>query len=203
MNSGEGGFLTTNDDEVAARAIVHTGSYMLYQRHGTTPPEEVFQKVRLETPNMSGRMDNLRAAVLRAQLPLLDDNVKRWNERYQTLEQGLRKSDKLYLPTREQHEAYVGSSIQFQVTDLAKDKFPEFVSKCAKSGVEIKWFGDDEPKAFTSKYNSWKYIDDIPSLPKTDSILAKTCDLRVPLTFDLSDCKLLAEIICEKIEEIY
>ncbi|MGB2210177.1 MAG: DegT/DnrJ/EryC1/StrS family aminotransferase, partial [Candidatus Puniceispirillaceae bacterium] len=32
MNSGEGGFLTTDDDEMAARAIIHSGSYMLYER---------------------------------------------------------------------------------------------------------------------------------------------------------------------------
>ncbi|GIR97360.1 MAG: hypothetical protein CM15mP100_5800 [Alphaproteobacteria bacterium] len=32
MNSGEGGFLTTDDDEMAARAIINSGSYMLYER---------------------------------------------------------------------------------------------------------------------------------------------------------------------------
>ena len=30
MNSGEGGFLTTNDPHAAARAVVSSGSYMLY-----------------------------------------------------------------------------------------------------------------------------------------------------------------------------
>ena len=34
MNSGEGGLLTTNDPEVAARAVILSGSYMFYQRHG-------------------------------------------------------------------------------------------------------------------------------------------------------------------------
>ena len=32
MNSGEGEFLTTNDPEIAARAVVSSGSYMLYGR---------------------------------------------------------------------------------------------------------------------------------------------------------------------------
>ena len=31
MNSGEGGFLTTNDVDIAAQAIVLSGSYMLYE----------------------------------------------------------------------------------------------------------------------------------------------------------------------------
>ena len=85
MNSGEGGLLTTNDPELAARAVVSSGSYMLYGRHGAIPAEDVFQKVRLEQPNYSGRMDHLRAAILRAQLPLLDENIRRWNSLYNTL----------------------------------------------------------------------------------------------------------------------
>ena len=202
LNSGEGGFLTTDDDEVAARAIVMTGSYMLYQRHGTKPPEEVFQRVRLETPNMSGRMDNLRAALLRGQLPNLDRNVRRWNERYQTLETGLRKSDNLYLPERKQHEEYVGSSIQFQPQNLPVSSIPELVENCAKRGVEIKWFGDAEPKAFTSRYDTWQYIENIPDLPKTRRVLSRTCDMRVPLTFDLEDCDLISQIICEEVDNL-
>ena len=202
MNSGEGGFLTTDDDEVAARAIIHTGSYMLYERHGTAPPEEVFQRVRLETPNMSGRMDNLRAALLRAQLPYLEGNVARWNERYQALEAGLRTSEKLYLPQRKQHEQYVGSSIQFQPVAMKPQDIPTLVERCGARGVEIKWFGDDEPKAFTSRYDSWQYIKDMPDLPSTKDVLSRTCDLRVPLTFDQNDCRLIAEIICEEVNEM-
>jgi len=202
MNSGEGGFLTTDDDEVAARAIVMSGSYMLYQRHGTAPPEEVFQKIRLETPNMSGRMDNLRAALLRGQLPLLDQNVRRWNERYQRLETCLRKSANLYLPERKQHEEYVGSSIQFQPKNMDIASIPELIENCGARGVDIKWFGDVEPKAFTSRYDSWQYIEDLPDLPKTREVLSRTCDMRVPLTFEPDDCTLVASIICEEVDAL-
>jgi len=202
MNSGEGGFITTDDEEVAARAIIHTGSYMLYGRHGAAPSEEVFRKVRLETPNMSGRMDNLRAALLRGQLKTLDENCARWNERYQTLEQGLLKSAHLFLPERKQHEAYVGSSIQFQPTAIVPANIPQLVENCGKRGVEIKWFGDEEPKAFTSRYDSWQYLENLPDLKKTREVLSRTCDLRVPLTFDLEDCAIIAAIICEETEAL-
>ncbi|MGR3628218.1 MAG: DegT/DnrJ/EryC1/StrS family aminotransferase, partial [Sulfitobacter sp.] len=37
MNSGEGGFLTTDDAAIAARATILSGSYMLYERHGAGP----------------------------------------------------------------------------------------------------------------------------------------------------------------------
>ena len=199
MNSGEGGLLTTNDPELAARAVVSSGSYMLYGRHGAIPAEDVFQKVRLEQPNYSGRMDHLRAAILRHQLPILDQNIARWNGLYDKLFQRFMDIEGITIPQRKQHEAYVGSSIQFRADALAQDEIPGFLSRCGKQGVELKWFGEDEPKAFTNRYDSWKYIDDIPHLPKTLDVLSKTIDMRVPLTFDLDDCDIIADIISAEI----
>ena len=202
MNSGEGGLLTTNDAELAARAVVSSGSYMLYGRHGAIPTEEIFQKVRLEQPNYSGRMDHLRAAILRAQLPNLDQNIARWNSLYDRLFARLDAMDGVTIPTRKQHEAYVGSSIQFRADGLSRDDIPDFLSRCAKRGVELKWFGEDEPKAFTSRYDSWHYIKDIPHLPKTLEVLSKTIDMRVPLTFDAQDCDAIADIIADEMQQM-
>lgn len=195
MNSGEGGFLTTNDPEMAARAVVSSGSYMLYGRHGAIPAEDVFQKVRLHAPNYSGRMDHMRAAILRAQLPGLEDNLARWNQLYDRLHSHLTAMTGVVIPPRKQDEFYVGSSIQFFAKGLAKSVIPTFVAACAKRGVELKWFGDDEPKAFTSRYDSWRYIEDIPILPTTLRVLEKTLDMRVPLTFSVDDCDVITTII--------
>ncbi len=195
MNSGEGGFLTTNDAEIAARAVVSSGSYMLYGRHGAIPAEDIFQKVRLHSPNYSGRMDQMRAAILRAQLPLLEDNLMRWNVLYDRLHARLSAMQGVIIPKRKQEEFYVGSSIQFRVDSIARENIPAFIAACNARGVELKWFGEDEPKAYTSRYDSWRYIDDIPVLPMTLKILEKTLDMRVPLTFTAEDCDVIADII--------
>ena len=195
MNSGEGGFLTTNDPEIAARAIVSSGSYMLYGRHGAVPAEEVFEKVKLISPNYSGRMDHMRAAILRAQLPHIEEKAAQWNARYDLLHRRFSQMQGVSIPERKQVEAYVGSSIQFRADALTRDQIPEFIAACNARGAELKWFGDDEPKAFTSRYDSWKYIDDIPHLPNTHKVLANTLDMRIPLTFDENDCTIIADII--------
>jgi len=202
MNSGEGGLLTTDDAEIAARAVIHSGSYMLYGHHGAAPEEKVFRQVRLDTPNYSGRMDNLRAAILRAQLPHLDDNCTRWNDRYRVLEEGLRAIDGILVPERAQHEAFVGSSIQFRIEAIAADRIPAFIAAALARGVELKWFGAAEPAGFTSRYDSWRYLGDVPFLPRTLQVLSNTCDMRVPLTFDLEDCRLITEIIGEVVAEL-
>ena len=200
INSGEGGFLTTNDEELAARAVIMSGSYMLYGRHGATPSEEAFHQVRLETPNCSARLDNLRGAILRAQLPLLDDNIARWNERYRALEVGLKSVAGAQIVERAQHEAFVGSSFQFHALGVAD--IPAFVANLLKRGVELKWFGADEPIAFTSRYDSWQYFDDLPDLVQTKQALATTLDMRVPLTFSVEDCSLIASIIADELRQV-
>ncbi len=198
LNSGEGGLLTTDDDVAMARAIIYSGSYMLYERHGTLPAAEVFAEIRLDTPNYSGRMDNLRATILRAQLPLLDKNCARWNARYQALEKRLQQNSHIQLALRPPAESYVGSSLQFRVEGLGPQQVAAFMTRCAARGVELKWFGGAEPQGFTSRYDSWRYLGETRPLPQTLAILATTFDLRIPLTFSVEDMEMIGSIIDEE-----
>ena len=195
LNSGEGGLLTTDDDEIMARAIIYSGSYMLFERNGTLPPADVFDDVKLDTPNYSGRMDNLRASILRAQLPQLDENCARWTKRYRALESRLQQNSEIQLPVRPAAEAFVGSSLQFRVKALSQSQVEAFIAGCAARGVELKWFGGTEPQGFTSRYDSWRYIEDSQHLPQTLDILATTFDLRIPLTFSIEDMETIGSII--------
>lgn len=194
INAGEGGFLITDDAEVAAKAVLLSGSYMLYGRHLAAPDAAAFEAVRMETPNISGRMDNLRAAILRPQLPLLADRVARWAERYQTLEAGLQAVPGLGLVERPPQETYVGSSFQFLLPGWSPARVGSFLARTLARGVELKWFGAADPVAFTSRYQHWGYADP-QSLPQTDAILAGLIDMRVPLTFSVADCAQIARII--------
>lgn len=200
LNSGEGGLLTSNDPEFMARAIIMSGSYMLYGRHGAAPPEEVFETIRLETANMSGRMDNLRAAILLPQLAKLDENIPRWNERYDLIADHLSSVTSIQLPHRPSAEYYVGSSIQFSLTGIGPEAARKFVAANKTLGVELKWFGDTNPVAFTSNHHSWKYVQE-QALPETDRILTGLFDMRIPLSFSLEDCRKIAEVIAHTVRE--
>ena len=196
LNSGEGGLLTSNDEEFMARAIIYSGSYMLYERHGAAPSSKVFEEIRLETPNYSGRMDNLRASILRPQLKNLEKNINRWNERYQTVELELKEINGIEVPVRFEEEKYVGSSIQFRIPGISKSDAELFVKKNKELGVELKWFGNDDPSGFTSNHKSWKYVSR-QQLNMSDKILSGLFDLRLPLTFSIDDCKHISKIIIE------
>ncbi len=202
MNSGEGGLLITDDAEVAARAIILSGSYMLYERHLAAPAPEVFERVKYDTPNVSGRMDNLRAAILRPQLGNLTAQCEAWNARYRCVEEGLAATPGLTCVRRPDAEHYVGSSIQFLLLDWPDAKINEVLARCAARGVELKWFGGAEPTGFTSRYDSWRYAPSAP-MPKSDRVLKGILDMRLPLTFSLQDCALIAQIIKAEVSAVF
>ena len=203
MNSGEGGLLVTDNEDFIAKAIMLSGSYMLYEKHLSRPSLEVFEKIRLDTPNYSSRMDNLRASLLRVQLEDLQTQCQRWKDLYSTLATELKGTRPLRLPARSAKEDFVPSSIQFILDNATPEQIKQFLASCESKGVHIKWFGEPRPLGFTSSYKTWRYLGNKQSLPKTDAILAKLCDMRLPLTFNPQDCKEIADIIKQSITEVF
>ncbi len=201
MNSGEGGFLTTDDAELAARATILSGSYMMYARHGAGPAAEVFAEARYQMPNCSARMDALRATILRPQLAQLDANVERWNARYRAVEAGLKRHRRLTTISLRAGELHVGSSIQFRMPDLTATQCRALLDAAKARGVELKWFGAAVPVGFTSAHPSWHYVA-AQDLPRTDRILATLFDMRLPLSFSEADCALIADLICDAASEV-
>ena len=199
LNSGEGGLLVTDDANVMARAVIGSGSYMFFDRHLAAPPEDCFSEARYDVPNCSGRMDNVRAAILRPQLKNLGSQCRRWNERYKEVESELGRSPDIKLIDRQAKEGFVGSSIQFRLPGLAPTEIDSVVRECGLLGVELKWFGREAPTGFTSRYDSWRYIAP-QKCPNTDQILFSLLDMRLPLTFTPNDCRQTGQIIRETVD---
>ena len=200
LNSGEGGFLVTDDDDVAARAILASGSYMLYPQHTSRPPVEHIARFADLEPNHSMRMTNLTAALLRPQLRSLPERVKGWNERYARLAAGLHELPGVRLPRRPSEEGFVGSSLQFFVDDLPPEGASRFCALADELGVHVKWFGARLPVAFTSNYRNWAYADR-PDLPRTDDVLARLFDIRVPLSLPSDRCDDVIAVLAYAVEK--
>jgi dTDP-4-amino-4,6-dideoxygalactose transaminase len=171
---------------------------MFYDRHGAAPPPEIFERLKWEVPNVSGRMDDLRAAILRPQLATLAARCAAWTERYRAVEAGLRGTPGLTLIERPEAERFVGSSFQCLLLDWPAEAVAEVVARAGARGVELKWFGEREPRGYTSRYDSWRFAA-AEAMPATDRVLAGLLDMRLPLTFSLADCALIARILREEI----
>ena len=156
---------------------------------------DVFENIKTMVPNYSCRMDNLRAAILRPQLEVLDAQCERWNKRYRILEQGLNAIRGITCPPRDPREKYVGRSLQVSLTGQDEATIRRFLAECLQQGVDLKWFGNKEPVGSTSAYESWRYFGTPPHLANTTRILAVMCDMRIPLTFTEDDCRLILDNI--------
>ena len=91
----------------------------------------------------------------------------------------------------------VFSSFQFSVPDFNDEQNKLFMKRCYDLGVELKWFGDKDPVAYTSRYESWAYVNST-TLENTDKVLHRLYDCRIPLTFSTDDCEHIAQIIVEQ-----
>jgi dTDP-4-amino-4,6-dideoxygalactose transaminase len=199
INAGEGGLLVTDDDDIAARAILTSGSYMLYRQHKRRPPDHVFDRWKDITPNYSMRMSNLVAAIARPQLRLLPERTRVWNDRHDRIASHLVRLPGIRLPTRSQSEAYVQSSIQFAVTNLNATQFQHFLDACRKRGVYLKWFGGKEPSGYTSLSEHWRYLADPHTPPQTSAVLGQLCDMRIPLSLTPDHCDTIASVIADEL----
>ncbi len=203
VNSGEGGLLVTDDEDLAAKAILLSGSYMLYEQHRARPAAEVFERHRLTTPNFSMRLGAVAAALARPQLELLEPRARVWNQRYRELAEGLRGLDGVRVPDRDQREEYVASSIQFNL-DPAKVPTADIgaiIERAARSGVALKWFGSEQPVGFTSRSDHWGYAGD-QALPNTARVLASLLDMRIPLAMSSADVVDVVAVIGDAIDVV-
>jgi dTDP-4-amino-4,6-dideoxygalactose transaminase len=194
INSGEGGLLVTDDDDVAAQAILMSGCYMMYNQHILKPAADVFERWKYITPNFSMRMSNLAASLLRPQIKQLADRGRRWNHIYATLARELTKAAYVSVPARHPKEEFMASSIQFTL-HLSPPEIERFLKECDLRGLYIKWFGTPAPVAFTSNYEHWRYMTHTPDVPQSMGILNQLLDLRTPLSLTDDDCVLIGQIV--------
>ena len=201
VNSGEGGLLATDDEDIAAKAILHSGSYMLYAQHGARPDLEVFERHRYSTPNFSMRMSSLVASLIRPQLKMLDRRTADWRAAHRRLADRFDAIDHLRVPPRPAKEDFVPSSIQFSLEGLTAEQIDRFLAAADRHGVHVKWFGRGEPVGFTSTYEHWRYLGGTARLPRAKQVLDGLCDIRIPMSMSAEDCDTVAAVLGEAMEE--
>ncbi len=202
LNSGEGGFVATDDEEIAVYCTLAAGSYeKYYKKHISVPSDELlFENLKLNVPNFSMRMSNLTAAVLRAQIKFLPEKIAEYNEKYNQLVNLLSHVKNIEIPPPLPEVFRVGSSIQFNLIGLDISEIQEFISNLTQKGIKIQIFGHEDNSRY---FRNWRYsFKELPELQQTESILSAACDVRLPLSFDSDDINLLGYIIKDTLYKI-
>ena len=177
VNGGEGGILITDDEEVIARAIILSGAYEHnWQKHGLTINR--FAEYQNELPLYNLRMNNLSAAIIRPQIAEIDRRVRDGRANHDHVAARLNASAWFSVPDSLGPEQRAPDSIQFNLVDFTEAEARRFVETAKANGANVSVFGlaTDNARAFWN----WKFIGNIPDLPKTRAMLMKACDLRLP-----------------------
>ena len=204
INSGEGGFLLTDDPEIAAQTAVIAGAYEgLSVKHTTVPPIEHFEGKSVQHPNYSIRMSNLAAAVIRPQIKTLDERIEKYNRRYNTVVEKLeaRVGAHLYIPqVTPGVSRMVHDSIQFNLdAKFTEEMTQEFIDECGSHGLPVELFGH---KSNARNFVNWGFAPADEPLPQTAEMLSRACDCRMPLMWDDKDFDDLANVIMESLETV-
>jgi dTDP-4-amino-4,6-dideoxygalactose transaminase len=204
INSGEGGFLLTDDPDIAAQTAVYAGAYeQLNSKHGTVPGPEYFTKYPTEIPNYSLRMSNLAAAVIRPQLKSLDERIEKYNNRYYKLETNLaeRLGEHMTIPQLiPEVTKMVHDSFQFNLdAKFTPEMIEEFLVECKEHGLPVENFGH---KSNARNFVNWGFAPADDPLPMTADMLARACDVRMPLMWEDEDFEDLANVLVESVETV-
>ncbi len=197
VNAGEGGVLVTDDPALAARTILHSGSYLLYGQNGAAPGREAFAPLLGQCGNFSLRMGEIPAALALAQLPLLPERAARWNRAHDRIVRRLAQAPGVALPRRPAPEAYVQSSLQFRLPDAAPDEIAAMVARCRARALWLKWFGAPA-EGYTSRPDHWP--GPAQSLPgRTAAVLGSLLDLRLSDALSDEDADAVVDILLQEL----
>jgi dTDP-4-amino-4,6-dideoxygalactose transaminase len=194
LNSGEGGFLITDDRCLFARAVVLSGAYEgRMRRHfpGGEPPIST----DLDLPLLSFRMDEIRAALLRSELQRLPIRLEAFHRNYTYIAHALHD---LPIAIRQPvaPDAFLGEALIFRVPDAGW-----FARALCAEGIDARNLGSDRDANVRAFWN-WRFLfggQDVAAikamLPSTARYLAQAVDIPLSSCLSRQDCDQLVTAV--------
>jgi len=200
VNAGEGGIMITDDPEIAARAIIMSGAYETnWKKHPGLTNSCAHWQNKLPLYNL--RMQNLSAAVIRPQLPLVAERVAKGRAGHDRVAAILNRSAHLAVPEALGPEERAPDSIQFNLEGTWTDaEAVEFQAAAKARGVSVQVFGLSEGNA--RAYWNWQFLGEVPDLPQTRAMLMRACDVRLPTRLTEAELDYIAAAIVDAAAEV-
>jgi dTDP-4-amino-4,6-dideoxygalactose transaminase len=197
LNSGEGGFLLTDDEELFARAVVLSGAYEgRVGRH--FPDGDPPITTDLDLPLFSFRMDEIRAALLRSELGRLPLRLDQFRANYAYVAGELDDLRGIAIRQPVAPDAYLGEAFIFRVLE-ADPKW--FACALRAEGIHARYLGCDVDCNIRVFWN-WRFMFetmDVASvkalLPSTTRYLMRCVDVPLSSTLSRQDCDCLVAAV--------
>lgn len=200
MNAGEGGMLITDDPDIFARAVIMSGAYEHnWKQHAAAQENFRYWQNRLPLYNM--RLNNLSAAVVRAQIAEAPRRVRDGRANHDYVAACLNASQWFHVPPPLDKEVRAPDSIQFNLRGFQSDEEAlAFQNAAHERGVSVQIFGlsQDNARAFWN----WGFIERDYDLPKTRKMLMRACDVRLPARLTRDELDFIAKTIVRAAEDV-
>ena len=159
--------------------------------------------LRLETPNCSGRMDELRAAILRPQLAG-PRRERRALERAPPRDaRGARARRPAFAcPQPHPLAREVSSSIQFFAEATRRRGQRALPHRDRRARRDPQVVRAPRNRSATPAVTTAGATSSRSALPKTDALLRRLYDCRIPLTFSVEDCRQVAAIVRDALPDV-
>ncbi len=200
VNAGEGGIMVTDDPEIAARAIIMSGAYETnWKKHPGLSNSCAHWQNKLPLYNL--RMQNLSAAVIRPQLPLVAERVEKGRAGHDRVAAVLNGSSYLVVPDPLGPEVRAPDSIQFNLKgDWTDQQALDFQAAAKRRGISVQVFGLSEGNA--RAFWNWQFLGEPPELPQTKEMLMRACDVRLPTRLTNAELDYIATAIVDAATEV-
>jgi perosamine synthetase len=196
LNAGEGGLITTESEQLIAELIYRSGAYEeLHRRHRISSPAFETFRDRFAINNL--RMNEITGAIIRSQLPYIEERSAMYRRNYEYLVAGLSRSDVVELPKADRREERVPDSIQFRLKGFTAAQVAEVLRLVKAAGLPLSAFGVDKHNA--RFFRNWRYCE-TPSLPRTEAAIAHACDVRLPCSLTQDDLDDFVRVLLAAIE---
>ncbi len=199
INGGEGGILITDDADVMARAVIMSGAYEHnWAKHNLA--DCAFDDVQNTLPLYNLRMSNLSAVIISPQIEELDQRVNDGRKNHDYVAAKLNDCQYITVPPPLDPEQRAPDSIQFNLLDFSDDDTRALMAASKRVGTPVSVFGlhSDNARAFWN----WRFIGNIPELPKTRAMLMRACDMRLPARLTRADLDVIVAGILQSVKDV-
>jgi len=192
VNAGEGGILITDDEDLAARAVIMSGAYEHnWKKHPVS--QGAFARWQNQLPLYNTRLSNLSAAIIRPQLDCVEVRVANGRRNHDYVADILNRSPWITVPEVLGPEKRAPDSIQFNLIGMDDADTANFADAAARRGVNVQIFGLTENNA--RAFWNWGFLGPVPELPKTRAMLKRACDIRLPARLKKGELDIIAAAI--------
>jgi len=188
INTGEGGFLITNSRPLFERAVLLSGAFEGRHNHHFESTVDTGGGGRKALPLYNFRLDEIRAALARVELRVLDERVERLQHNYDFVTERLSEIPGLRLRVPVSLDRCLGDALNFFVDAVRADHVAEAITA---EGVLARAIGSKRDHNVRAFWN-WEFMNadreaDAPHMARSVAALRSAIDIPLSPRLKRSD----------------